>query len=130
MRVVLIGTPSARARLLGRLPDGIDVVGEAVSVDVAREMPATADAWLITPPSALSDNRDDLEAALAEPLTARELEVIGLVALGLSNKSVAARLGISDQTVKFHVASIYGKLGATNRTDAARRALRLGLIAL
>jgi DNA-binding CsgD family transcriptional regulator len=130
MRVVLIGTPGARARLLARLPDGIEVVGEASSMDGAREAPLNADAWLVAPLAGSADDRDELEPTLAEPLTARELEVVGLVALGLSNKSVAARLGISDQTVKFHVASIYGKLGATNRTDAARRALRLGLIAL
>jgi DNA-binding CsgD family transcriptional regulator len=130
MRVVLIGTPGARARLLARLPDGVEVVGEAASMDGARETPLSADAWLIAPAEGSRDDRDELERILAEPLTSRELEVIRLVALGLSNKSVAARLGISDQTVKFHVASIYGKLGATNRTDAARRALRLGLIAL
>jgi DNA-binding NarL/FixJ family response regulator len=48
----------------------------------------------------------------------------------LSNKAIAARLGISDQTVKFHVASIAGKLGAQNRTDAVRRAVRRGLVTL
>lgn len=46
------------------------------------------------------------------------------------NKAIAARLGISDQTVKFHVAWICGKLGAANRTDAVRRGVRRGLIAL
>ena len=130
MRVVLIGTPEDRARLLTRLPEGIEVVGEAASLNGARETALTVDGWIIAPPAPLPDDRDDLEFAPTEPLTARELEVIELVALGLSNKSVAARLGISDQTVKFHVATIYGKLGATNRTDAARRALRIGLIAL
>ena len=64
----------------------------------------------------------------AENLTERELDVVELLAQGLPNKAIAARLGISDQTVKFHVASIYGKLGATNRTDAARRALKAGVI--
>jgi DNA-binding NarL/FixJ family response regulator len=130
MRVVLIGPPGDRARLLAALPDGIDVVAEATSVRRARGIAGSADAWLLAPAAALPDDQDELEPTLAEPLTSRELEVLGLVALGLANKSVAARLGISDQTVKFHVASIYGKLGATNRTDAARRALRLGLIAL
>ena len=47
---------------------------------------------------------------------------------GLSNKTIAARLGISDQTVKFHVAAICGKLDAANRTDAVRRAIRRGLV--
>jgi DNA-binding NarL/FixJ family response regulator len=46
----------------------------------------------------------------------------------LSNKAIAARLSISDQTVKFHVAAISGKLGASNRTDAVRRAFRRGLV--
>ena len=65
-----------------------------------------------------------------EPLTPREVQVLELLAEGLPNKAIAARLGISDQTVKFHVASMSGKLGAANRTDAVRRAVRRGLIAL
>jgi DNA-binding NarL/FixJ family response regulator len=56
--------------------------------------------------------------------------VLELVAEGLPNKTIADRLGISDQTVKFHIASISGKLGAANRTDVVRRAARRGLIAL
>jgi DNA-binding NarL/FixJ family response regulator len=48
----------------------------------------------------------------------------------LPNKGIAARLGISDQTVKFHVAAIMGKLDASNRTDAVRRAVRQGLVSL
>jgi DNA-binding NarL/FixJ family response regulator len=65
-----------------------------------------------------------------EPLTPRERQVLDLIALGLPNKAIAERLAISDQTVKFHVASIIAKLGASNRTDAVRRALRSGLIAI
>jgi len=53
-----------------------------------------------------------------------------LLAEGLPNKAIADRLHISDQTVKFHVASIYAKLGAANRTDAVRRAVRQGLLTL
>ncbi|MBW8868371.1 MAG: response regulator transcription factor [Acidobacteria bacterium] len=69
-------------------------------------------------------------AGLDEPLTSREVQVLELLAEGLANKAIAARLGISDQTVKFHVASISSKLGAVNRTDAVRRAVRRGLITL
>ena len=65
-----------------------------------------------------------------ESLTAREHEVLALLAEGLPNKAIAHALGISDQTVKFHVAAIIGKLGATNRTDAVRRAIRRGLVAI
>ena len=56
--------------------------------------------------------------------------MLELLAEGLSNKAIAARLGISDQTVKFHVASICGKLGAANRTEAVRRAVDRGLLTL
>jgi DNA-binding NarL/FixJ family response regulator len=66
----------------------------------------------------------------AEPLTPREVQVLELLAEGMPNKAIAQALGISDQTVKFHVSSISGKLGAANRTDIVRRAVRRGLIAL
>jgi len=63
-------------------------------------------------------------------LTARELEVLRLLAEGASNKLIARRLGISFHTAKFHVASIAEKLDATGRTDAVAQAVRLGLILL
>lgn len=127
MRVVIVGPAAARARLASRLPDGIDIIAEARSVADARRLDVTADAWLIAPPS-LDKSTGELEATDVEPLTLREMEVLELLAQGLSNKSIATRLGISDQTVKFHVASICGKLGASNRTEVVRKALRLGLI--
>jgi DNA-binding NarL/FixJ family response regulator len=65
-----------------------------------------------------------------EPLTAREIDVLDSLAQGLSNRAIAARLAISEHTVKFHLASIFGKLGARTRTGAVRRALRRGLIDL
>ncbi len=68
--------------------------------------------------------------ALVEPLTARELEVLQLLAGGLSNRTIAERLKISENTAKFHVAAILGKLGAQNRTEAVTRAARAGLIIL
>ena len=70
------------------------------------------------------------EDPLIEPLTPRETQVLELVADGLSNKAIAGVLGLSDETVKFHLASIFGKLGASNRTDAVRLALRHGLITI
>ncbi len=69
-------------------------------------------------------------AALVEPLTPRELEVLRLMAEGLPNKTIAARLEISEHTVKFHVNTILGKLGVASRTEAVVRATRLGLILL
>jgi DNA-binding NarL/FixJ family response regulator len=67
---------------------------------------------------------------LEEHLTRRELEVLEVLAEGLSNRAIATRLEISEHTVKFHVSSIFAKLGAENRTDAVRRGVRRGLITL
>lgn len=67
---------------------------------------------------------------LAEPLTARETEILELLSQGLSNKLIARRLIISEHTVKFHVSSIYAKLNAASRTDAVSKGARLGLITL
>lgn len=65
---------------------------------------------------------------LVEVLTDRETEVLQLLTMGLSNKQIAARLHISEHTVKFHVSSVYGKLGATNRAEAVRVGAQLGLV--
>jgi two-component system, NarL family, response regulator YdfI len=67
---------------------------------------------------------------LAEPLTPRESEVLQMLASGLANKTIAARLKISEHTVKFHVASILGKLGASSRTEAVSIGIRRGLVLL
>jgi DNA-binding CsgD family transcriptional regulator len=66
----------------------------------------------------------------SEPLTARERDVIALLAEGLSNKAIAIRLGISPDTAKFHVGRLIDKLDATGRTDAVAHAARLGIIQL
>ena len=69
-------------------------------------------------------------AELIEPLTPRESEVLQMLASGLANKEIATRLAISDHTVKFHVASILGKLGAASRTEAVTLGIRRGLVLL
>ena len=128
MRVVIVGPPARRARLRGLLPDDVEVVTEAATLSDARRV-AGVDAYVITPVA----TPDDEPAGTIEPvesLTTRELEVMNGLADGLSNKAIAARLGISDETVKFHLAAIFGKLQATNRTDAVRRALRRGVVEL
>jgi DNA-binding CsgD family transcriptional regulator len=67
---------------------------------------------------------------LVEPLTPREGEVLALLVEGLSNRAIAARLGISEHTAKFHVGAVLGKLGAESRAEAVTLAARLGLVVL
>src|SRR5262245_62179679 len=105
----------------------MEVAGEFATLAAARASDVDADAILIASHTPVDEEADD---ALDEPLTPREVQVVELLAEGLPNKAIAARLGISDQTVKFHLASISSKLGAANRTDAVRRAVRRGLITL
>jgi DNA-binding NarL/FixJ family response regulator len=68
------------------------------------------------------------QLSLVEPLSPRELEVLRLMASGLSNREIAVELVISTGTVKTHVHNICGKLGSRNRTEAAARAHELGLV--
>jgi DNA-binding NarL/FixJ family response regulator len=70
------------------------------------------------------------ESAAAGSLTARENDVVRLLAAGLTNKEIAQRLGITENTVKFHVNGILGKLGVETRTEAVVHAARLGIVTL
>ena len=132
------------------------VAGEFATLTAARSADVEYDAILLSGPSdgrpdpfdsplVLSQSKDeriaqgrpdppwpdgDGDDAIDEPLTPREIQVLELLAEGLPNKAIAGRLQISDQTVKFHVSSICGKLGAANRTDAVRRGVHRGLITL
>ena len=123
MRVVLVGPALRRERLRAQLPSGVEIAGEAPTLGAARALGVDVTAYLLAA-APLDDSR------LVEPLTAREAQVLNLLADGLPNKAIAARLSLSEETVKFHLAAIFGKLGASNRTDAVRIALRCGLVAL
>ena len=68
--------------------------------------------------------------AAVEQLTAREQQVLQLLARGLANKQIALQLGISEHTVKFHVSSIYARLGVSSRTEAVRLGVQQGLVIL
>jgi two-component system, NarL family, response regulator YdfI len=89
------------------LPEGLD--------NLLRE--STASHRAVSPP-------------LVEALTPREIEVLGMMVEGWGNKEISTRLGISEHTVKFHVASIMGKLNASSRTEAVTSGIRHGLIML
>jgi two-component system, NarL family, response regulator YdfI len=131
MRIILVGTPVDRTRLRSELEEtGVDVVGEFDTLARARAASIHADAVILAREPDSPESRANEPEWIEERLTPREIEVLELLAEGRSNKSIAERLGISDQTVKFHVASISGKLGASNRTEAVRLAVRRGLISL
>ena len=66
---------------------------------------------------------------LLDPLSEREIEVLSLLGQGLQNKQIAHAFSLSENTVKFHISSIYSKLAVTNRTEAAAKGMRLGLLA-
>jgi DNA-binding NarL/FixJ family response regulator len=124
MRVLLVGSPAERTRLRARLAgQSTEIAGEFPTLAIARSSRVDADVIVMA-----ADRNEDRK--LEEPMTPREIEVLELLTEGLPNKAIAIRLGISDQTVKFHVSSICGKLGAANRTDAVRRAIRRGLVAI
>jgi DNA-binding NarL/FixJ family response regulator len=105
----------------------------AASEIIAAIIAASCDLTVLTKPQArrwLGSTGVIREAPnqMVEMLTSRELEVLRMLADGLSNKEIAARLGISDHTAKFHVTQILGKLGAASRTEAAAIGIRRGLI--
>jgi len=109
----------------------------AGTAELRLAIDATMRGFVIAPARSLGrrEPRHDSAGTLppdeaAPTLTARELDVIKLMAEGASNKMIAARLSISIHTAKFHVASILEKLDSTGRTDAVAQAVRLGLLML
>ena len=110
-----------------------------LSTDADREqlalaIEAAAGGLFVLHPDEVHARRSSPDRAVTseppESLTARELEVLQMLASGSGNKEIAARLKISEHTAKFHVASILGKLGASSRTEAVAIGLRRGLILL
>jgi len=138
LAVVLLADPLPRASLAAALGAGVRaVLPRSVSQDQLLAALQAVASGLIVVDSA------DVEAAfpafspgfrplgeLAEPLTRRESEVLQMLAAGLGNKEIAVQLAISGHTVKFHVASILGKLGAETRTEAVSLGIRRGLVLL
>ena len=90
------------------------------ALDILEEVSAT--------PERKSDNVGLDQEPLTERLTPRERQILDMMAEGLGNKEIAWQLQISEHTVKFHVSSILGKLGASSRTEAVTQGLRRGLI--
>lgn len=118
-------------------PRGMLLQG-ASAEELGAAVNAVANGLIVTDPAVAAALRSEQSGArtpggsgpAATPLSARELDVLTLVASGLPNKTIALRLGISDHTVKFHVGSILGKLGAASRSEAVALAVRSGQLPL
>jgi DNA-binding NarL/FixJ family response regulator len=106
---------------------------DATSEEIEGAVHAVHAGLVVVMPALLAEllpEQQPVADELAEPLSDRELEVLDLLAEGLSNKLIAHRLNISEHTVKTHIASIFMKLGASSRTEAVSRAVRRGLVML
>lgn len=110
--------------------DGAEIAGAIRAVAAGLIALDRSLASLLTPALTFNPDRLALEDLPDAALTAREREVLQLMAQGLPNKQIAARLSISLHTVKFHVASILSKLEASSRTEAVTQGARRGLISL
>lgn len=107
-------------------PDEIILTIEAIAAGLVVLHPEVSNALLRELPE--SHQPEVLSDALNAPLTPREIEVLQLLATGLSNKAIARQLHLSEHTVKFHISSIFTKLNATSRTEAVTVGMRQGLI--
>jgi DNA-binding NarL/FixJ family response regulator len=106
---------------------------DAPSEELGAAVTAVAQGLTVLPKNLAERLFDEPAAAveeLSEPLTARESEVLDLLGHGLSNKMIARELHISEHTVKFHISSVYSKLGVSNRAEAVSQGARHGLISL
>ncbi len=106
---------------------------EADSAMICAAVRAVYEGLLVVQPEMLEflPGQADRQAVFqnkGEALTPRESEVLQQLALGLTNKQIALALGMSEHTAKYHISSIYGKLGVLNRAEAVREGVRRGLL--
>jgi two-component system, NarL family, response regulator YdfI len=133
--IVLLSDTSDTALVNSALRSGARAVisREATPEEIESAIQAVHAGLVVIAPESVAGLLPDarpIAEALSEPLSERELEVLDVIAEGLSNKLIAHRLGISEHTVKTHVASIFAKLGAASRTEAVSLAVRRGLVML
>lgn len=124
-------TPTAKLRALPLRGWGI-VPQDAPPGELGAAAAAVGQGLVVLTKAAADDalGEDSIVEELSEPPTAREEEVLGLLSRGLSNKQIARELKISEHTVKFHISSLYAKLGVANRAEAVSQGARHGLISL
>lgn len=136
--VLVLTQASARREILRLLHGGVRgiVVRDASPHEITTALQAAADGLAVVSPEILEalfppgEGAADDEPQMPEALTPREAEVLALLAAGASNKEIAGRLHVSEHTVKFHVSTILGKLGAATRAEAVARGYRRGLIVI
>jgi DNA-binding NarL/FixJ family response regulator len=100
---------------------------DATPEQIGLALRAVAADLVVVPPEAIHRSQP---TAVGAALTARETEVVRMIAAGLANKEIAYRLGISEHTVKFHVSALLGKLGAASRAEAIAIGVRRGIVLL
>lgn len=132
VQVVVLTAFDTDERIVGALQAGAQgyLLKGAPRAEIFAAIRTVSAGGALIPPVVASKLLRQVRAAEhPDALTAREKEVLGLVASGLANQEIAARLFISERTVKFHVSSLLAKLGAKNRTQAVRVARERGEIA-
>jgi NarL family two-component system response regulator YdfI len=132
---VVLLVPGSATEWVDMLRQGVKAVlpANATGSQIAAATQAAAAGLLVLHPSEAEillqmHGTNEAPEMLPEALTPREIEVLRLLAEGLGNKEIASRLSVSEHTVKFHVASIMGKLGAASRTEAVMLGIRHGIV--
>jgi two-component system, NarL family, response regulator len=130
LRVVVFTAYGGRERIAAALESGADsyVLKGTSSAELIGAIRSVANGARYLPSAIASELIDALRDAGRERLTAREREIVRLLAEGCSNKEIGARLEISERTVKYHVSEILARLGASNRAHAVSVARDLGLV--
>jgi len=134
---VVLLVPGSATEWVDMLKQGVNAVlpADATGSQIAVATQAAAAGLLVFHPSDAEillqmHGTNEAPEVLPEVLTRREVEVLRLLAEGLGNKEIASRLSVSEHTVKFHVASIMGKLGAASRTEAVTLGIRHGVVSI
>lgn len=132
---VVLLVPGSATEWVDMLQQGVKALlpANATGPQIAAATQAAAAGLLVLHPTEAETlfqvhGKNEATEALPEALTPREIEVLRLLAEGLGNKDIASRLSVSEHTVKFHVASIMGKLGAASRTEAVMLGIRHGIV--